>query len=40
MNWNVNLNLYRSFYYVVKYGGFIKVSNEIVVFQSRLSNSI
>ena len=40
MNWNVNLNLYRSFYYVVRYGGFTKASNEISISQSTLSNNI
>lgn len=40
MNLNVNLNLYRNFYYVVKYGGFTKASIEISLSQSTLSNNV
>ena len=37
---NINLNLYRSFYLVAKYGGFTKASNEALISQSSLSTNI
>lgn len=37
---DVNLNLYRSFYYVAKYGGFTKGSEHAFISQSSLSNNI
>lgn len=37
---NVNLNLYRSFYYVAKYGGFTKASKYAMISQSSLSSNI
>lgn len=37
---NVNLNLYRSFYYVAKYGGFTKASTHAMLSQSSLSSNI
>ena len=37
---DINLNLYRSFYYVAKYGGFTKASNYAMISQSALSSSI
>lgn len=39
-NFDVNLNLYRNFYYVAKYGGFTKASNYAMISQSSLSSSI
>ena len=40
MKWDVNLNLYRSFYYVAKYNGFTNASIAISLSQSTLSNNI
>lgn len=40
MNWNINLNLYKSFYYVAKHGGFTKASMIETIPQSSLSSSI
>lgn len=37
---NVNLNLYRSFYYVAKYGGFSKASEYALISQPSLSTNI
>jgi len=37
---NVNLNLYRSFYFVAKYGGFTKASRYAMISQSSLSSNI
>ena len=37
---NVNLNLYRNFYYVAKYGGFTKASYYANISQSALSSNI
>lgn len=37
---NINLNLYRSFYYVAKYGGFTKASQKELISQSALSMNI
>ena len=37
---NVNLNLYRSFYYVAKYNGFTKASQYANLSQSSLSSNI
>ncbi len=37
---NVNLNLFRSFYYVAKYGGFTKASKVAMISQSALSSNI
>ena len=37
---DINLNLYRSFYYVAKYGGFTKGSKYALISQSSLSNNI
>lgn len=39
-NLDVNLNLYRNFYYVAKHGGFTKASKYAMISQSSLSNSI
>ena len=39
-NFNINLNLYRSFYYVAKYGGFTKASKYALISQSSLSSNI
>lgn len=39
-NFELNLNLYRSFYYVAKYGGFTKASNFACISQSSLSRNI
>ena len=37
---DINLNLYRSFYYVAKYGGFTKASKYALISQSSLSSNI
>lgn len=37
---NINLNLYRSFYYVAKYEGFTKASYHAAISQSSLSSNI
>lgn len=37
---DINLNLYRSFYYVAKFGGFTKASTHINTSQSSLSASV
>ena len=37
---DINLNLYRSFYYVAKYGGFTKASSHALISQSSLSSNI
>ena len=37
---DINLNLYRSFYYVAKYGGFTKASKYALISQSSLSINI
>lgn len=37
---NINLNLYRSFYFVAKYGGFTKASKYAMLSQSSLSSNI
>lgn len=37
---DINLNLYRSFYYVAKHGGFTKASNYAMISQSSLSSNI
>ena len=37
---NVNLNLYRSFYYVAKYKGFSKASQYAFISQPSLSTNI
>lgn len=37
---DINLNLYRSFYYVAKYGGFTKASKYALISQSSLSTNI
>ena len=37
---DINLNLYRSFYYVAKYGGFTKASEYALISQSSLSSNI
>ncbi len=39
-NFEINLNLYRSFYYVAKYGGFTKASKIAMISQSALSSNI
>lgn len=39
-NLNINLNLYRSFYYVAKYEGFTKASYHAAISQSSLSSNI
>lgn len=39
-NFEINLNLYRSFYYVAKYGGFTKASKIVMISQSALSSNI
>lgn len=39
-NFDVNLNLYRSFYYVAKYGGFTKASKHANISQSSLSSNV
>lgn len=39
-NFDVNLNLYRSFYYVAKYGGFTKASKQANISQSSLSSNV
>ncbi|MGN1342579.1 MAG: LysR family transcriptional regulator [Bacilli bacterium] len=39
-NFDVNLNLYRSFYYVAKYGGFTKASKNANISQSSLSSNV
>lgn len=38
--YDINLNLYRSFYYVAKYGGFTKASTAINIAQSSLSANV
>ena len=37
---DVNLNLYKSFYYVAKFGGFTNASKNVHISQSSLSSSI
>ena len=37
---DINLNLYRSFYYVAQYGGFTKASQYALISQSSLSSNI
>lgn len=37
---NTNLNLYKSFYYVIKYGGYTLASNYTNISQSTLSSNI
>ena len=37
---DINLNLYRSFYYVAKYGGFTKASKHANISQSSLSSNV
>lgn len=37
---NVNLNLYKSFYYVAKYGGFTNASKKTFITQSSLSTNV
>lgn len=37
---DINLNLYRSFYYVAKYEGFTKASKHVTISQSSLSYNI
>lgn len=39
-NFDINLNLYRSFYYVAKYGGFTKASKHVNISQSSLSSNV
>lgn len=39
-NFDVNLNLYRSFYYVAKYGGFTKASKHSNISQPSLSSNV
>lgn len=39
-NFDVNLNLYRNFYYVAKYGGFTKASKHANISQSSLSSNV
>lgn len=39
-NFDVNLNLYRSFYYVAKYSGFTKASKQANISQSSLSSNV
>ncbi len=39
-SYDINLNLYRSFYYVAKYGGFTKASLHINISQSSLSSNV
>lgn len=39
-NFDVNLNLYRSFYHVAKYGGFTKASKRANISQSSLSSNV
>lgn len=39
-NLDINLNLYKSFYYVAKYGGFTNASKHIYLSQSSLSSNI
>lgn len=39
-NFNINLNLYKSFYYVAKYDGFTKASYHASISQSSLSSNI
>lgn len=39
-NFDINLNLYRSFYYVAKYGGFTKASKHANISQSSLSSNV
>ena len=39
-NFDVNLNLYRSFYYVAKHGGFTKASKHANISQSSLSSNV
>ena len=37
---DINLNLYRSFYYVAKFGGFTVASKKMMVSQPALSANI
>jgi len=37
---NINLNLYKSFYYVAKYEGFSKASSQVFISQSNLSENV
>ena len=37
---NINLNLYKSFYYVAKCGGFTKASEYVLLSQSSLSSNV
>ncbi len=39
-NFNINLNLYRNFYYVAKYESFTKASEHVKISQSALSISV
>ena len=39
-NFDINFNLYKSFYYVAKYGGFTKASQNANISQSSLSSNV